>query len=309
MKTSFRYEEKESAIHELNPLVKLVWAISATVIAIILNHPVFLLALFLATLPMVSAGKIWRQWAGLMQMTLYLCLTITLINVLVSYHGTHVLWQANFKIPVMGYPSVTLEALLFGVGMSLRLLTIISVFGIVTLTVHPDDILQAMLKIKIPRKSVMVVSLATRFLPVLMADAERIGTVQQSRGLQIECGNLIQRIKNRTSILIPLLSNSLDRTVRLAEAMESRAFGSGRTRVFFKPMKIGSLDWLVLTLNIVVIIMVSIAAWQGWTAYQYYPTFDELGLNTIESSVLAVLLILIISIVPAAWVAKRRQFD
>jgi len=306
---SFRYEEKESAIHKLNPLVKLFWAVSLMVVAIMINHPVFLLALLLSTLPVVAAGRVWHKWVGLMQMTLCLCLAITLINILVSYHGSHVLWQANFKIPVLGYPAITLEAILFGLGMSLRLLAIISVFAIVTLTVHPDDILQAMLKVKIPCKSVLVVSLSTRFLPVLMTDAERISAVQQSRGLQLERGNLIQHIKNRTAILIPLLSNSLDRTVQVAEAMESRAFGSGKTRVFFKPMKLSHLDRLGLALSILAVITTAVVAWKGWTAYRYYPTFDQFGLNGTEASVLAILLILLTSIVPVAWIAKRRKFD
>ncbi len=132
---SFRYDEKESPIHKLNPLVTLVWTIGFTIIAIIVNHPVFLLAMLISTLPVAAAGRIWLKWAGLMKMTLCLCLAIALINVLVSYHGTHVLWQADFKIPVLGYPAVTLEALLFSVGMSFRLLAIVSVFAILTLTV------------------------------------------------------------------------------------------------------------------------------------------------------------------------------
>lgn len=309
MKMSFRYEETESAIHKLNPLVKLVWGLSLMMVAMLVNHPLFLLLLLLSTLPVVAVSRVWYKWAGLMQMTLYLCLGITMINMLVSYHGTHVLWQANYKIPVLGYPAITLEALVFSLGMSLRLLTVISVFAIVTLTVHPDDILQAMLKVKMPRKPVLVVSLATRFLPVLMADAERISAVQQSRGLQLEQGNLIQRIQNRMAILMPLLANSLDRTVQVAEAMESRAFGSGKIQVFFKPLRIGNLDWLALALSALSAITAAVAAWKGWADYQYYPDFGPFGLNEIEASVLAMLLMLVISIVPVALIAERRQFD
>jgi energy-coupling factor transport system permease protein len=309
MKIGFRYEDKGSVIHNLNPLVKLVWAVSLTVVALILNHPVFLLALLLAILPVVALGKIWRKWVGLMQMALYLCLAITLINVLVNYHGLHVLWQADLKVPVLGYPAITLEALLFGTGMSLRLLTIVSLFAIVTLTIHPDDILQAMLKAKIPHKSVLVVSLSTRFLPVLIADAERISTAQQSRGLQLARGNLIQRIKNRTAVLLPLLSNSLDRTVQLAEAMESRAFGSGKARVFYKPISLKGLDWLGLVLCVLAVITAAVMGWEGWAAYQYYPAFGRLLLNRAEWLLLIALIVLTTSIVPLALIAKRQQID
>jgi energy-coupling factor transport system permease protein len=309
MKMNFRYTEQESLIHQINPLVKLVWAVSLTVVAVILDHPLFLLALLLSTLPVVAAGRVWRKWAALMQLTLYLCLAITLINVLVSYHGSHVLWQTDVKIPVLGYPAITLEALLFGVGMSLRLLTVISVFAIVTLTVHPDDILQALYKIKIPHKSVLVMSLAARFLPVLAADAERISAVQQSRGLRLEHGNLVQRIKNRSAVLIPLMSNSLDRTVQLAEAMESRAFGSGKTRVFYKLMRIKGLEWLALSLSLLAVGLAVLIAWNGWAAYQYFPTADRFALTGNGWRLLIVLWILAVSIVPLAWIAGRQPVD
>ncbi len=65
--------------------------------------------------------------------------------------------------------------------------------------------------------------------------------------------------------------------------MESRAFGSGKTRVFFKPLRIGGLDWLALTLNTIAIITAAIAAWQGWTDYHYYPSFDRFSLKQCRS--------------------------
>ncbi len=308
MKNSFRYQEKDSIIHNLSPLVKLGWALALTVEAIIIDHPLFLLAMLLCALAVAAVGKVWREWAVLMRLALLLCLTITLINVLVSYHGSHVLWQADFRIPVIGVPSVTLESLVYGVGMSLRLLTIVAVFAVVTLTVHPDDMLKAMSALKLPSRSVLALSLAARFLPVLMADAERISLVQQSRGLQLDQGGPVRRIRNRAAVLIPLLSNSLDRTVQLAEAMESRAFGSGR-RVFYKPLRLRSLDLLGLACLTGGVALAVITIWRGWISYRYFPTLESPYLNAAGWGLLYGILFLAASVIPVAWLIRRRQFD
>jgi len=90
--------------------------------------------------------------------------------------------------------------------------------------------------------------------------------------------------------------------------MEARAFGSGKKRMFFKPMKISGLDWLGLTFDILAVITATVAAWKGWTAYQYYPTFGQFALNGTESLVLAILLILVISIVTCGMGCQEAAF-
>ncbi len=308
MKT-FRYRERDSIIHRLNPLDKLAWVVSISVVALIFNHPGYLLLLFLSTLSPVVAAKVWREWVSFLNPAFYLCLAIIVINVLVSYHGSHVLWQAPFRVPVIGIPVVTLETLFFGVGMSWRLLTIISAFTILTLTIHPDDIMQAMLKMKIPYKSMLVISLSTRFVPTLVDDAERISDIQRSRGLELDRGNLVRRIRSRTAVIIPLLSNSLDRTVQLAEAMEARAFGSGEKRVFFKGLKLTRLDALVLTFSLSPLLLGGWMRWKGWGDYQYYPTLGKINLGSLEWSMLILLLALFGTIVPLALLKKRLELD
>lgn len=306
---NFRYREKATVVHRLNPLCKLAWVICISMVALIFNHPIYLILLFLSTIPLVITARVWREWAASMKFTLYLCLMIVVINVLVSYHGAHILWQAPFRIPVVGVPIITLEALFFGVGMSLRLLTIISAFAILTLTIHPDDIMQALLKIKMPYKSILVISLSTRFVPTLVDDAKMISDIQRSRGLELDRGNLVQRIKRRSAVIIPLLSNSLDRTVQVAEAMEARAFGSGEKRVFYKVLNLHRLDILMLVFNCLPVVLAVLLRWQGMGDYQYYPTLGKIGLNGIEWSMLALVLILFWMIIPLAVVKKRLEFD
>ena len=210
---------------------------------------------------------------------------------------------------MIGIPVITLEALFFGVGMALRLLTIISAFAVLTLTIHPDDIMQALLKIKVPYKSILVISLSTRFVPTLVDDAKWIMDIQRSRGLELDKGNLIQRIKRRSTVIIPLLSNSLDRTVQVAEAMEARAFGSGEKRVFYKGLNLNRLDILILLSSFLPVILGVLMRLWKMGDYQYYPTLGKLSLGGFEWSMLVLLLILFSLIIPLAVIKKRLEFD
>jgi len=306
---SLRYEDKETPIHKLNPFCKLPWLASIFILALIFNNPLYLLLLFLSTLPLIIAARVWREWAYLMKFALYLCLAIIAINAIVSSHGSHLLWEAPLRIPLIGAPVITLEAIFFGVGMSLRLLAIISAFAILTFTIHPDDIMLAMIKMKLPYKSVLVTSLSTRFIPTLIDDAERISEVQRSRGLELDRGKLRQRIKNRMAIMIPLLSNCLDRTVQVAEAMESRAFGSGEKRTYYKEIKLSKPDIPILISGFLPLVLGIFMRWWGQGDYQYYPTLGKISLDGFEYSMLALLMLLLCMMVFLALLKKRIELD
>ncbi|MDY6893686.1 MAG: energy-coupling factor transporter transmembrane component T [Chloroflexota bacterium] len=311
--TSFRYKDKATSIHRLNPFCKLTWVGSILVLALILDHPFFLLVLFLSTLPVVIAANVVKEWGSFMRFAAYLCLAIVAINVLidalVGHNGTTILAQAPFQLPLVGTPAVTLEAAFFGIMMCLRLLSIISAFTLLTLTVNPDDMMLSMIKMKLPYKSVLVTSLSTRFFPTLVDDAERITDVQRSRGLELDKGGLTQRIRGRMSIITPLLSNSLDRTVQVAEAMESRGFGNGTKRTFYKDIQFSRID-IVTLLTILSVCALGIAMTiQGYGDYQYYPTLGEINLGVVEWIILPILVVFLSSIVLLASLKRRTDLD
>jgi energy-coupling factor transport system permease protein len=244
-----------------------------------------------------------------MRFALYLCVAIVVVNVLVSYQGSHVLAQAPFSLPVMGTPTITLEAIFFGIAMSVRLLAIVSAFAILTLTVSPDDLMRAMMKMKLPYKSVLVMALSTRFLPTLFRDVAQIADVQRTRGLELDVGNLPRRIKNRMAVIIPLLSNSLDRTVQIAEAMESRAFGTGQKRAFYRDEGTTRADLLTVALALAPCVLGIALVTLGYGEYEYYPTLGTMSLSGTEWSMLLILVLLVSSVVLLPFLKMRVGFD
>jgi len=306
---SFRYRDKGTVIHRLNPFSKIAWVVSVFVAALVLDNPLFMLILFLSTLPFVAAAKVWREWASFMKHALYICLAIIVINALVSYNGSHVLAEAPFSLPVMGTPRITVEAIVYGVGMAIRLLAIISAFAVLTLTVNPDDLMLSMIKMKLPYKSVLVMALSTRFVPTLLGDAERISDVQRSRGLELDRGRLPGRVRRSMHVMIPLLSNSLDRTVQISEAMESRAFGSGTKRTYYRDVKVSRVDMLTVLLGLAPCALVIVMAVLGYGNYSYYPTLGGMNLGAAEWAMLPFLALLVSAPALLAFLKRRIDLD
>jgi len=293
------YKYMDTAIHRLNPSCMLAWLIGVVILSLIFEDPVYLTLLFLSTLPVVALAKVTGRWLSFMKFTLFLCLMIVALNTLFSSAGEHIIWSAPFQIPLIGYPAITLEGIIFGVGMAIRLAAIISAFAILTLTVHPDDLMAQLVKMKIPYKSVLVMSLSTRFFPTLLRDVDTLADVQRSRGVELDKGNVFKKVRNRAPMVVALLSNSLERAVQVAEAMEARAFGTDKKRSFYKHVKMRGRDYLLLASAVSPLIFGVLMRFLNYGSYQYYPTLQQLNISGIEVGAMIILSLLLVS--PAAF--------
>ena len=107
-----------------------------------------------------------------------------------------------------------------------RFVAIVVSTSIFFITTSPDELEQVMKMFRLPRDVVFAFVTAVRFIPVMMLDTIQIMDAQKSRGLELERGNLVRRVRNMIPILIPLVVNSVVRSGELAEAMEARAYGA-----------------------------------------------------------------------------------
>ena len=110
-------------------------------------------------------------------------------------------------------------------------------------------------------------------------------------------------------ILIPLLSNSLDRTVQVAEAMESRAFGQGTRRTFYKEIRFSRFDIITLIFVILPFVCAIAMRTSGYGSYQYYPSLEAMNFAGLEGFWLAILLLLMMAFVPMAFLKRRIDLD
>jgi energy-coupling factor transport system permease protein len=146
--------------------------------------------------------------------------------------------------------SSTAVLLEFSVSMALRFLVLVESFSIFFLTTSPDHLSLALEQSHVPYEFTFAFTTAVRFVPVLAEEAQTIMDAQKARGLELERGNFLKRVRNYIPILIPLIVSAIRRSLELAEAMESRAWGATnkRTNLYVLKMKKGDLILVILSI-------------------------------------------------------------
>ncbi len=148
--------------------------------------------------------------------------------------GSTVLWQ-------IGRFTITLEGLRTAIFMGSRLIMLIVGSSLLTLTTSPitlTDGIEALLKplerIRVPAHEIaMMMTIALRFIPILLEETDKIMKAQMARGADFESGGIMKKAKNMVPLLVPLFISSFRRADDLALAMEARCYrgGDGRTRM------------------------------------------------------------------------------
>ena len=93
----------------------------------------------------------------------------------------------------------------------------------ITLTDAIERLMSPLAKIHLPvHELAMMMTIALRFIPTLIEETDKIMSAQKARGADMESGNLMQRAKALTPILIPLFVSAFRRAEELALAMECR---------------------------------------------------------------------------------------
>jgi energy-coupling factor transporter transmembrane protein EcfT len=206
---------------DLDPLVRIAICLSIAVAALVTDSMPALLLLIGLTAVIASEARVTKGWKAYLRFSVWAGALLVLLNLVLSQGGERVLFEAQLGIPVFESLRITEESLIFGLAMALRLIAVVSAFAVLSLSISPTQMVSAMSRLRLPARSVFVTSLAARFMPSLMEDAKELADVQRARGAKV------RGVRSAGPVIIPLLSNSLERSVSVAEAMEARGF-SGR---------------------------------------------------------------------------------
>jgi energy-coupling factor transport system permease protein len=138
-------------------------------------------------------------------------------------------------------------------AMTVRFIVLIQTFSIFFLTTSPDMLGLALEQSRIPYELCFAFTTAVRFVPVLAEEAQTVMDAQKARGLELEGGNFLRRIRNYIPILIPLIVNAIRRSLELAETMESRAWGANRNRTNLYELKMRREDVILILISVVIL--------------------------------------------------------
>ena len=238
-----QYYPGDSAIHRMDPRCKLILTIVYIVgVFLIGNLPGYLLALaFLWMTVRISGIRFSYLMRGLRPLRFILIFTFVL-NVLFA-QGSTVLFQ-------LGFLTLTREALEAAVYFSLRLVFLVMGTSVLTLTTSPVQLTDALEHLMHPlarfgfpaHELAMMMTIALRFIPTLLEEADKIQKAQMARGADFESGNLLARAKALIPLLVPLFVSSFRRANDLAMAMEARCYHGGANSTRLRALKYTRLD-------------------------------------------------------------------
>ena len=237
-----QYYRADSVLHRLDPRVKLV----ATLLFIIsifafpdvkgmLIAVCFLVgAIALSRVPLNFIVK------GLKPVFFFICFTLVLNLFMVDGEVAVRIWKLT----------ITWEGIKSAVQVGVRLVMLIIGSSVMTLTTTPnqltdgiESLLGPLRYIRVPVHEVaMMMSIALRFIPILLEETDKIMKAQTARCADFESGNIVRRAKNMVPILVPLLMSAFRRANDLAMAMEARCYRGGEGRTKMKPLHYHKID-------------------------------------------------------------------
>ncbi|MBS7624984.1 MAG: energy-coupling factor transporter transmembrane component T [Candidatus Bathyarchaeia archaeon] len=241
-----KYRSVSSPIHSIDPRAKLVYVCVLFVISVLFSQLIPLLIILLIQVPLVVLARVKREWLRLLRGSTFFALLIFAMNVISLYF-----YGASQSIY-----SIIEHAL----AMSVRFIVLVESFSIFFLTTSPDMLGLSMEQMGVPYELCFAFTTAIRFIPVLAEEAQTIIDAQRARGLDLEGGNFMKRIRNYIPILIPLIVSAIRRSIELAEAMESRAWGATKKRTNLYVLNMRRRDYAFILLSLLML-AVSLYVW------------------------------------------------
>ena len=238
-----QYMPGNSIVHRCDPRAKMLFTLLLLTVLFMIRGLVGfgIMLVFLGIVTMIAKIPLLYIVKGLKPM-MYILLFTLVINVFFS-RGETILWQ-------WGWLQVSYEGILIAVRMGLRLVLLIMATSLLTLTTTPILITDGMERLLHPLKVIrlpvheiaMMMSIALRFIPTLLEEADKIMKAQKARGANFDTGNVMQRAKSYLPILIPLIIGAFRRAEELALAMEARCYRGGEGRTKLRQLRYGGVD-------------------------------------------------------------------
>lgn len=239
-----QYYQTESLIHRMDPRVKL----GGTVLFIISlfffkNYAGYVIAaLFLGLVIRLSKVPFKFMVKGMKTIVMLMLITVVFNLFLTPGTPLFTIWKLT----------ITQEGLKMAISMAIRLTLLIIGSSVMTLTTTPNNLTDGMEKMmgplkvfKVPVHEVaMMMSIALRFIPILLEETDKIMKAQIARGADFESGNIFKRAKAMVPLLVPLFISAFRRANDLAMAMEARCYRGGEGRTKMKPLIYHKRDYI-----------------------------------------------------------------
>jgi energy-coupling factor transport system permease protein len=258
------YRRLASPLHATRATVAAAWACALIAATLLTESPLVLGALLLGVLGAGAGADVGRELARTLRTVLIVAIPIVLVNVLVYHEGLTVFARLGDLGP-FGQGDLTVEALVYGAVIALKVGLLMLITTLASLTINPDELLGVFRRHSF--RSALTASLATRMIGVLSADSQRLAEAQRTRP-DGDAGGARARVR----LLSAIVGSSLDRSMDVAATLELRGFatgGHGHRRVQRRPFSRHDRAFAVSAASVLVLALVGRLA--GFAPFDPYP--------------------------------------
>jgi len=253
-----QYYPTDSVIHRLDPRTKL-FGTMVYIVALFLCDSFVgyaIAVLWLACVIKLSKVPLKFITRGLKSILIFMIISVS-FNLFLTQGETLV---------TLGPLTITKEGVILAASMLIRLVCLVVGASILTLTTTPNNLtdglekgLGFLKKFKVPVHEVaMMMSIALRFIPILVEETDKIMKAQMARGADFDSGGLIKKAKALIPLLVPLFVSAFRRANDLATAMEARCYHGGEGRTKLKPLQYTKIDYIAYVVIIVLAVIIAI---------------------------------------------------
>jgi energy-coupling factor transport system permease protein len=244
------YYPGNTLIHRLDPRAKLLFLLVISVVIfsiqdLFLSIFVFLTLCALWLVAKLPVSIIWSFIRGLLPVFIFLVVVQAIL-----YPGEIVLIEPlipNFIPGIGGAGNITLEGILFAILLMFRLVSMIVLLPLVSMTTPVQILALGLVKIGFPYQLSYTLTSALNMVPILQNEISSIVDAQKLRAMQtFEKGKMRDKLRSYPALVTPLVIGAMRRAQAMAIAMDSRAFGAFKTRTYIEDIELGSTDWIFM---------------------------------------------------------------
>ncbi len=259
-----KYQNKDTPIHRISPLLKILYSIAISIFVVILKTPLqlslltlFVLIIFFLTKPKLNQIKV------LLVVVLTIGITTILSQAIFYYFEpkTRLFTLINKDVPIIGWLTqgvyIYKEGIVYGAIQSLRIISAMFMASTIVVTTHPSDMIVALNKLRLSKSLSFVISVSIRFLPQLLDEMKRILLAIRLRGVKLK--TIRGSINAFRLTLSPLIINSLRRARVVALAAEVRGFSCSNQQkknkelIVFDTLELVTIAFFIILLYVAIL--------------------------------------------------------
>lgn len=268
------YEEKDTWIHRLSGVTKLLFFLLWSVTSMISYDTRVLLVMLVLSLVIFAMSKTkWKQVGTVFSfIMLFLVINLLAIFFFSPNQGTGIYGTETPIVHFFGPYTLTLEQLFYEFNVMIKYLTVIPAVFMFIVTTNPSEFAASMNRVGISYKIGYSMSIALRYIPDVQDDYTKIKHAQEARGIEMsKKAKLMERIKNMAAIIFPLVFSSMDRIDVVSNAMELRGFGKHKKRTWYMGRRLKRNDYLTIAFTVIFTVAALVITF--WDGSRFYNPF------------------------------------